>query len=345
MENVFQAATAEEEEEEVHPEEHVKKAIYEKKQFNYAYVEEISSKTLAAYGDICSVLKNPQRGLNAFYFAKNKGKSRKSKTIVLKNVNVYNSILKGFAQKGDYSKMKDVISLIKDANVQRNVQSHIYMLECLGRINIKDSRLKDISEYVNEMFKDRISFDQLMNEGAFYEGQRDLVLKAMNAYSPSYKPKYLKPKLHYSNHLVNQLNNNEQYQSLKKVLFKEESVVDATRKQLELEKGGYVTVSQLKFNSTYPLLRMFCLNTLVLADQYHFLIVDPFCPLISVGHSDLQYVDRSKTFYNIEITNKTNFYLFLQSIIFVNTESAFSRYRGIQVIIFITIAKRYISSP
>lgn len=250
MENVFQAATAEEEEEE-HPEELEKKSTNEKKQFNYAYAQEISCKTLAAYGDICSVLKNPQRGLNALIFTKNKGISRKPKPVILKNVNVYNSVLKGFAQKGDYNKIKEVISLMKEADVPRNVQSHIYVLECLGRTNMTDNHQTEINEYVDEMLNNGISFDSIMNEGAFYEGQRNMVLNAMNVYRHAYKPEYLQPSLHYSNHLVNHLNNKEQYEITscdESGLFAEESMVKAIKKQLDLEKGGYVTVSLLRSN-------------------------------------------------------------------------------------------------
>lgn len=215
---------------------------------NQAYVEEITSKTLASYGDICSVLRNPQRGLNALHFSKNKHRSIKTKPLMIRNVNVYNSILKGFAQKGDYSKIGEVLNLMKEGNVSLNVQSHIYVLECLGRMDINKLE-KEMKSYMNEIFGNDINFDQLMNKGAFYEGQRELVLKAIKAYSPSYKPKYAKPDIQYSNHLVNHLNNNEPKLDSccqeRIGLFTAERLAEATKKQLELEKAGYVTVSTI----------------------------------------------------------------------------------------------------
>lgn len=203
---------------------------------------------MAAYGDICSALKNPQRGLNALYFFKSKNKYKnKNLAVEIKNVNVYNSLLKGFARKGDYNKMREVLQLMKEAEVPFNIQSHIYVLECLGRINVKDNHLKDIRLSVNEIFGDQITFDEIMNAGVFYDGQREIVLKAITAHSPSYIPKYSEPEMQYSNHLVNHLNNNKQledtYGPEKSGLFSAENLEEAVRKQMDLEKAGYVTVS------------------------------------------------------------------------------------------------------
>lgn len=246
MENVFQAAVVEEEEDET-PEPKDRKQSQGKKYFNQMYAEEISSKTLASYGDVCAALRNPQRGLSALYYFKSKSKAQKSKPINIKNVNVYNSLLKGFARKGDYSKIKEVLELMKTAGVPMNIQSHIYVLECLGKINFKDSHLKEIRLCVNELFGQNISFDQLFNEGIFCDGQRDVVLQAVTSHTPSYKPTYVEPEIQYSNNLVNHLNNVKQLDNCcfvdRKRLFTAEDLAEAAQRQIELEKCGYVTVS------------------------------------------------------------------------------------------------------
>lgn len=244
-EHVFQIPTEEE-----HHEEQVPINTKEKKLFDKAYSEEITFKTLAAYGDICSVLKNPQRGLNALLFSRSIGKTWKKKAVVIRNVNVYNSLLKGFAQKGDYNKIKEVLHIMQEVAVPPNIQSHIYVLECLGRINTDDNHLKDIRKHIKATFAEGMNFDQLMNEGAFYDGQKDFVLKAMKAENPVYEPNYVKPDLQYVNHLVNHLNNDKE-QSIcferKNGLFTAESLEEAMKKQIKLEKGGFVTVSILSF--------------------------------------------------------------------------------------------------
>lgn len=205
---------------------------------------------MASYADICSTLRNPQRGLNALYFFKSKNKFKKSKPIlVVRNVNVYNSLLKGFARKGDFSKVNEVLQLMKEAEVSPNIQSHVYILECLGRINVKDSHLKDIKLSVNEIFGQQLNFDTIMNAGVFNDGQRDVVLKAITAHSPHYKPKYMEPETHYSNHLVNHLNHSKEAKDIcfpeKRGIFNAENLAELVKKQIELEKVGYVTVSTL----------------------------------------------------------------------------------------------------
>lgn len=245
MENIFKAELVHEE----HNEELIQKFHNEKKTFNHAYVEEITSSTLAAYGDICSILKNPQRGLNALHFCRNRSNKIKSKSIIIKNVNVYNSLLKGFAQKGDITKIKEILNFMKESGVSLNIQSHIYVLECLGKINCENNFENDIKTYVQEIFKNNINFDQIMNQGTFYNGQRNLVLLAMKAFNPDYKPTYFKPDIQYDNHLVDYLNSENQelkddrFYNDRDGIFMADGVIEATRKQIELEKSGYVTVS------------------------------------------------------------------------------------------------------
>lgn len=71
---------------------------------------EISSRTLASYIDTCCYLKAPQRGLNALNFHR----TRLRKFLpAIKHKRVYNSLLKGFAAKGDFSKVEEVLLYAK----------------------------------------------------------------------------------------------------------------------------------------------------------------------------------------------------------------------------------------
>lgn len=256
VENVFQATAAEEDE---HHEERAQRSTKEKRLFNQAYAEEITSKTLASFGDVCSVLRNPQRGLNAFNFSRSRSRNSKTKSIAVRNVNVYNSLLKGFAQKRDYNKIKEVLNLMKEAEVPLNIQSHIYVLECLGRIDAKDSQFKDIKMHVGGEIEDRSYFDHIINNGTYYEGQKDVVLKAMRYFCPSYQPKYIKPEMQYSNDLVNDLNNENKWDNIEcdegsKYTFTPKGLEAATRNQIELEKSGFVEVRFFVVISLYFLI-------------------------------------------------------------------------------------------
>lgn len=159
-------------------------------------------------------------------------------------------MLKGFAHKGDYSKLMEVINLLKESHVKLNIQSYVYILECLGRINVENKYITNIKHHIALMLQDGNDFNVIMNEGTFYDGQRELVLKAMRAHTPTYEPKYSEPNIGYSNQLVNHLNteyplDDQPVQSGS--LFSAESLAEATKKQIELERYGYVTVSNLEF--------------------------------------------------------------------------------------------------
>lgn len=216
--------------------------------------EEVISRTLAAYIEVCSSLKVPQRGLNALQFHRNRCKSKHHKNFPqVKNVNVYNASLKGFAVKGNYTKLQEVLSFAKEDSIQLNVQSYASIFECLGRVDVKGSHLKEIRIQTREALKNGITFDKIMNEASFLADQRTMVLRAMQTHTPTYEIKLTPPQVQYNNHLVNSLNNENQLKQQDtnnaqcNTIFTSEKMKIFINEQIELEKLSYITVS-LYFN-------------------------------------------------------------------------------------------------
>lgn len=222
---------------------------------------EIAYKTLASYLDICSDLRVPQRGLNALIFHNMRVRKSKDKNMIkMKNIRVYNALMKGFAMQGNWSKIEEVIRLLREENVDWNLQSFVSIFECLGRINVKDNYLKQIRIYAKEFLSNNnYTFNMLMNRGTFLYDQRVQVLKAITSYDPNFVPIYYKPKLQYNNHLVSQLNDRRQklnplittnQSSIIKnddYLLSPEFLKSQIQQQLRIEKDGYVTVSVYLF--------------------------------------------------------------------------------------------------
>lgn len=71
---------------------------------------EISSRTIGSYIETCCYLKAPQRGFNALNF--HRTRLRKVAPSI-KHKRVYNSLLRGFASKGDFDKAEEVFGLAK----------------------------------------------------------------------------------------------------------------------------------------------------------------------------------------------------------------------------------------
>ncbi|KAJ8965991.1 hypothetical protein NQ314_003788 [Rhamnusium bicolor] len=140
---------------------------------------------------------------------------------------------------------------MEEENVELNLQSYIAIFECLGRVNIKNNHLKDIRIFVKDALSKDITFDKIMNEGTFLNNEREIVLQAMNSFDPNYVPKYDEPQILYNNHLVNHLNNEKLKPSVSKCkvndgVFNSKNLKESVNKQIELEKGGYITVKSIE---------------------------------------------------------------------------------------------------
>ncbi|RZC40231.1 DNA-directed RNA polymerase, mitochondrial, partial [Asbolus verrucosus] len=215
---------------------------------------EIAAKTLASYMEVCSNLKNPNRGLNALIFHNNRAaKGTDSGFTTIRNIKVYNALLKGFASKGDIHRLEEVIAMIKKENVKLDLQSYIAILECYGRLNVQDRYLKQIRIYAKEAVADGFTFDKLMNKGIFLNDEREVVLAAMKKCDPNYEPHYNKPLVQYNNNLVNGLNHEKQRKAPQfsclggdGALFTRDAMKSAVKRQLKLERDGYVTIKSIE---------------------------------------------------------------------------------------------------
>ncbi|XP_066246589.1 DNA-directed RNA polymerase, mitochondrial [Euwallacea similis] len=212
----------------------------------------IAAKTLAAYSEVCNHLKNPHRGLQALYYHQSRvKKSMTPKLSSMKNLNVYYTLLKGFANNSDYHKMEQVLKLMKDENIEPNLNCYTAIFECLGRVNLENHYLKDIRIQVKEAVAKGITFDRIMNEGIFLNDERDQVLKAFRAHQLNYSPTFDAPRVFYDNPLVNNLNSEEQLrvgsgQALGEQLIGPDVIKKWTETQLLMEEKGYVTIKSIE---------------------------------------------------------------------------------------------------
>lgn len=218
---------------------------------------QIAVKTLASYLEVCSNLKQPMKGLNALLFHNHRSQRCVDKNFqAIKDIKVYNALLKGFASQGDVCHLEEVIKLIRNEKIQLTQQSYVAILECYGRTNVKDHYLKQIRIYAKEALVNGFSFDKLLNEAIFLNDEREIVLAAMQRADPHYQPTYFPPNVQYNNHLVNSLNCDEQVCPPEKTeltqgygVFTPEFLNTAIQQQIDLEKIGSVTVSTKNIGS------------------------------------------------------------------------------------------------
>lgn len=217
------------------------------REFNIKAHEEIMHRTLAAYMEVCGA-QNPYRAFSALSFHRSKNLQDNMFFLKIKDVNVYNPLLRALGMRSDFNKLQEIIKFMKEDKVEFNVQTFVAIFDCLARINCKGNHLKYIRIYVKEALKQNVTFDKIMNEGIFMYDQRENVLKTMLAYDPNYRPTYTNPNLQYSNNLLNHLNDPEQLEVPQtpidntSSLFTSKNLESMIEKQMEFEKIGYVLV-------------------------------------------------------------------------------------------------------
>lgn len=211
------------------------------------YSEKIANKTLAAYMELCNHLKAPTRGFQALNYHRHRAKKQQVPPIT--SVNVYNALLKGFATKGNWEKVKEIVEIMEQEGIATNLQSYVAIFECLGRRNIDNYLTREIRIFGKEAINKGFTFDRIMNEGSFLCDERAMVLKAMLAFDPSYQTKIDVPNLQYNNHLLNQLNHESQldhqrelYEPNTNGLFTPSDMKRRIAEQLDFEINGYITV-------------------------------------------------------------------------------------------------------
>lgn len=215
--------------------------------------QEVVSKTLAAYIEICDLANMPQRGLGALTAYKFKCQNQETNLPITKT-NVYNAALKSLANVGNFTKMEDILKYMESLNVNLDIQSYVAIFECLGRCNIHNNHLREIRIYGKEAIWKGFTFDRILNEGILLNDQREYVLSAMQAYDKDYIPKYIPPNVQYNNSLLDELNNKEQlvFNERNNVrltgIFTKKNIKKMIEEQMRIEKNGYVTVSILIYS-------------------------------------------------------------------------------------------------
>ncbi|CAH0564781.1 unnamed protein product [Brassicogethes aeneus] len=227
--------------------------LTKKTKVDQKYREKIVNKTLAAYLELWCHLKQPQRGLQALIFHKNRRKKNKDGNVPpITSIKVYNALLKGFASKGNFEKMQEILEMVAEDNISLDLQSYIAIMECLGRRNIDNILTKQIRIFSKEASSKGFTFSKMMNDGCFLCDERAMVLKAMHSVDPDFQIYLDTPKLHYRNMLVNHLNEDSQLE--KKIeqfeekggLFTPDSLKSKIQEQLDLEIEGYVTIKSIE---------------------------------------------------------------------------------------------------
>ncbi|KAL3272879.1 hypothetical protein HHI36_014339 [Cryptolaemus montrouzieri] len=212
---------------------------------------EIIHKTLAAFVEVCSLQKLHHKALNAILFLQSKSKYKSG--ISIDNIDIFNALLKGYASDGDVKKVFETLKIMSADNIKYNIQTYIIILQCLGRNSNQGAKyIERLKRICHEALKNGFTFDRMMNEGSYLKDEREHVLKAIQTFDPSYRPKYKNPVVQYDNELLNDLNHDDQLKApmleicKNDGLFSVENLRERVTAQIALEKQITVTVKNIE---------------------------------------------------------------------------------------------------
>lgn len=179
----------------------------------------------------------------------------------LLDIRLYNILLHGFSAKGNYSRVKEIMSIIRDDKIKYNSQTYAAALECLGRLEDSAVNNELIATWLNDAQANQITLNDIMDKSQFVGDQREMVLDTIQKIFPEFQPIYTPPILKYSNELVNSLNKNVrpvEYDLSKlknadkgseimnaKRGFSKKKLEELAREQLSVELESVITVKSI----------------------------------------------------------------------------------------------------
>lgn len=260
-----------------------------KSPFQYAKISQISPADLKAkqkalnlslrsYIDTCVQNGMINRGYLGVIRYRWKCKKMGKNGLRVNDVFIFNQLMRGFGEKGNYVKVREVQSILKEDNIKANATTIMVFLDCLGRLSL-NSELRnknhilseeeldqEITKVIEDAEKQNLTLDNIMNNSTFYKNQREMTLLAIRRLKPQFTPTYQMPDILYNNHLVNALNKNVQDSSYDPILnidvkcegseimeskggFEKHQIEEWTKEQILNELNGEV---QIKSCIEYP---------------------------------------------------------------------------------------------
>lgn len=196
------------------------------------------------------------RGLSTLIAYRQRSKNQPSSNLI--TIELFNILLRGFAETGDLEKIYTILKCCKEDNLVLNHQSYAAILEAIGREEPNPENTKKLKEYIDKAETNGVTVNDILDKSKFHSDQREMVLDSIRRVIPDFEPEYTPPKLTYNNKLLNSLNKNVLSAKEKRIStrgtdimksklgFSKETLQEWAREQLKIELEGSVTVQSIE---------------------------------------------------------------------------------------------------
>jgi DNA-directed RNA polymerase, mitochondrial len=108
--------------------------------------------TLSAYLDVCVTNGMLNRAFQTICHYRYRHQ-RFAGAIQVNDINVYNILMHGYAEKGNFLKISEILQMLMEDKIQLNQQSFAAIFESLGRLEVKPDVMKKLEYYRSEAAK------------------------------------------------------------------------------------------------------------------------------------------------------------------------------------------------
>lgn len=167
---------------------------------------------LSAYLDVCISNDMISRGLNTLLNYRTRCKKTEHRLNVI-NVELYNTLIGGYAAKGNFDKVRYILTILKEDGIAPNHQTYAFVLECLMRSQIATKSNEEMlryrrwmHEYSQQAIGEGITLNDIITKSQFVQDQHEVLLSALRLINRQFTPVYQPPSIFYDNSLLNELN-------------------------------------------------------------------------------------------------------------------------------------------
>ncbi|PSN42978.1 hypothetical protein C0J52_13214 [Blattella germanica] len=212
--------------------------------------EECLYRNLKSYLEVCVNCGLQNRAFFSLLFYHSRSKHSKF-TSAANEIKLFNIILHGFARKGNIYKIKELLQILHKDNIPLSPQSFAGVFECIGRLPESSENEKLLREYVKEMTKMNLTFNDVMQRSTFLSDQREMALRAISIIDPDFIYTDDMPDTCYSCSLMQELNSEEgnAFKSPAEGLMSKTELQQLAKEQLQTELNNYVHVKTIEKRS------------------------------------------------------------------------------------------------
>ncbi|KAK0181415.1 hypothetical protein PV327_003703 [Microctonus hyperodae] len=210
-------------------------------------------RTLNAYLQLC--ISNGMIG-RAYHTIMHYRTGGRQKLAIVKDVNLYNILFQAYANRGELGRLREMMDYMDKDELKPTAKTYAIIFECYKYCKEEYRNINYLYKIVEDMKKQSITFDDILNESKTKIGQYSDVLSSIHCIEPGFVPTKNVRNESYSVHLLDKIKfDNAVCKSPAENLLTLDDLKHRFKIQTEHEINGRVEIKSVeKFEETKPII-------------------------------------------------------------------------------------------